>query len=122
MIRRLFRLGTVWPSVVKEVESNMKKLELLVAPHSVDTILPLAEAGADAFVVGEQWYGLRLAGEFLQQRNFFRPEIAKFKQTVETNWDEKGNELDAARYPLQIVRFKAAKPVYPNNMMRKGLE
>lgn len=67
----------------------------------------------------------------LQQRNFFRPgdeveffgpEIETFTQTVEAIWDEKGNELDAARHPLQIVRFKAAKPVYPNNMMRKGLE
>jgi putative protease len=42
----------------------MKKTELLVTPISVDDILPLAEAGADAFVVGEQRYGLRLAGEF----------------------------------------------------------
>lgn len=43
---------------------KMKKTELLVTPISVDDILPLAEAGADAFVVGEQRYGLRLAGEF----------------------------------------------------------
>jgi putative protease len=42
----------------------LKKTELLVTPLSVDDILPLAEAGADAFVVGEQRYGLRLAGEF----------------------------------------------------------
>jgi len=42
----------------------MKKPELLVTPLTVDDILPLAEAGADAFVVGEQRYGLRLAGEF----------------------------------------------------------
>ncbi|MDN3018633.1 U32 family peptidase [Paenibacillus sp. BSR1-1] len=42
----------------------MKKPELLVTPTSVKEILPLAEAGADAFVVGEQRYGLRLAGEF----------------------------------------------------------
>ncbi|HEY9576096.1 MAG TPA: U32 family peptidase [Pseudobacillus sp.] len=67
----------------------------------------------------------------LQQRNFFRPgdeveffgpEIENFTQTVEAIWDEQGNELDAARHPLQVVRFKTAKPVYPNNMMRKGLE
>ncbi len=43
---------------------GMKKPELLVTPLTVDDILPLAEAGADAFVVGEQRYGLRLAGEF----------------------------------------------------------
>ncbi|MGC8228569.1 peptidase U32 family protein [Pseudobacillus badius] len=42
----------------------MKKPELLVTPHSVAAIDLLAEAGADAFVVGEQRYGLRLAGEF----------------------------------------------------------
>ncbi|MEH7119041.1 peptidase U32 family protein [Neobacillus vireti] len=42
----------------------MKKPELLVTPLTVDDILPLVEAGADAFVVGEQRYGLRLAGEF----------------------------------------------------------
>lgn len=42
----------------------MNKPELLVTPQTVDDILPLSEAGADAFVVGEQRYGLRLAGEF----------------------------------------------------------
>ncbi|MGG3469324.1 peptidase U32 family protein [Neobacillus pocheonensis] len=45
----------------------MKKPELLVTPTSVDDILPLVEAGADAFVVGEQRYGLRLAGEFSRE-------------------------------------------------------
>ncbi|WML45487.1 peptidase U32 family protein [Neobacillus sp. PS3-40] len=42
----------------------MNKPELLVTPVTIDDILPLAKAGADAFVVGEQRYGLRLAGEF----------------------------------------------------------
>lgn len=42
----------------------MTKPELLVTPISVDDIVPLVEAGADAFVVGKQRYGLRLAGEF----------------------------------------------------------
>ncbi|KAB2338646.1 U32 family peptidase [Cytobacillus depressus] len=45
----------------------MAKPELLVTPKSVDDIIPLAEAGADAFVIGEQRYGLRLAGEFLRE-------------------------------------------------------
>lgn len=45
----------------------MKKTELLVTPLSVTDILPLAEAGADAFVVGEERYGLRLAGEFSRE-------------------------------------------------------
>lgn len=42
----------------------MNKPELLVTPINVNDIIPLAEAGADAFVVGEQKFGLRLAGEF----------------------------------------------------------
>lgn len=66
----------------------------------------------------------------LQQRNhfkpgneveFFGPEIENFTQVIDKIWDEKGNELDAARHPLQIVQFKVDKPVYPNNMMRKEL-
>ena len=42
----------------------MKKPELLVTPTSVSHIEELAEAGADAVMIGEQRYGLRLAGEF----------------------------------------------------------
>ena len=64
----------------------------------------------------------------LQQRNFFKPgdeveffgpEIENFTQKVGTIWDEKGNELDAARHPLEIVRIQVDKPVCLNNMMRK---
>jgi len=42
----------------------MKAPELLITPTGVEDIEPLIEAGADAFVIGEQRYGLRLAGEF----------------------------------------------------------
>jgi U32 family peptidase len=42
----------------------MKKPELLVTPTSVSHIHDLANAGADAVLIGEQRYGLRLAGEF----------------------------------------------------------
>ncbi|MCG7338555.1 U32 family peptidase [Staphylococcus sp. ACRSN] len=38
--------------------------ELLVTPKSVGHIETLIEKGADAFVIGEQKFGLRLAGEF----------------------------------------------------------
>ncbi|WP_027407899.1 peptidase U32 family protein [Anoxybacteroides tepidamans] len=64
----------------------------------------------------------------LQQRNFFKPgdiveffgpEIENFTQVVGTIWDEDGNEIDAARHPLQIVKFKVEKEVFPYNMMRK---
>ncbi|MEZ1967982.1 hypothetical protein, partial [Staphylococcus aureus] len=27
----------------------------------------------------------------------------------------------AARHPLQIVQIKVDRPIYPNNMMRKGI-
>ncbi|CAI9388394.1 MULTISPECIES: peptidase U32 family protein [Bacillaceae] len=66
----------------------------------------------------------------LQQRNFFKqgqeveffgPEIDNFTMVVEKIWDADGNEIDAARHPLQIVKFKVDHPVYPNNMMRKEL-
>jgi U32 family peptidase len=64
----------------------------------------------------------------LQQRNYFKPgdeveffgpEIENFTQVIDTIWDEDGNELEAARHPLQIVRFKVNQPVYKYNMMRK---
>lgn len=42
----------------------MKKPELLVTPQSLEHIKDLIEAGADAFVIGEQKFGLRLAGDF----------------------------------------------------------
>lgn len=42
----------------------MKKPELLVTPLDLTNMKDLIDAGADAFVVGEERYGLRLAGEF----------------------------------------------------------
>ena len=45
----------------------MNKPELIVTPTTVEDILPLIDAGADAFVIGEQRYGLRLAGEFSRE-------------------------------------------------------
>lgn len=66
----------------------------------------------------------------LQQRNYFKPgdeveffgpEIGRFTQKIDVIWDEDGNELDAARHPLQIVRFKVDQPLYPMNMMRKQM-
>ncbi|WP_227396780.1 peptidase U32 family protein [Jeotgalibacillus aurantiacus] len=66
----------------------------------------------------------------LQQRNYFKPgqeieffgpDMDNFTQVVEKIWDERGNELDAARHPLQIVRFKVDQPLRPLNMMRKEL-
>lgn len=42
----------------------MKKPELLVTPQSVDHVKALILSGADAFLIGEHQFGLRLAGEF----------------------------------------------------------
>ncbi|KGX88963.1 peptidase U32 family protein [Pontibacillus litoralis] len=42
----------------------MGKPEILITPTKVEDIAMLADAGADAFIIGEQYYGLRLAGEF----------------------------------------------------------
>ncbi len=42
----------------------MKSPELLVTPRSMEHISELADAGANAVIIGEQQYGLRLAGEF----------------------------------------------------------
>jgi len=42
----------------------MKKTELLVTPASIKHLEELIVAGADAFLVGEQFFGLRLPGEF----------------------------------------------------------
>ena len=47
----------------------MKKAELLVTPKNVEHIRELIQAGADAFLVGEQYFGLRLAGEFTLDEN-----------------------------------------------------
>jgi putative protease len=64
----------------------------------------------------------------VQQRNYFKPgheveffgpDGTHFKQTVEKLWDENGEELDAARHPLQPIRLKTAQPVKPFDMMRK---
>lgn len=66
----------------------------------------------------------------LQQRNYFKPgdeveffgpEIENFTVVIDEVWDEDGQALDAARHPLQIVRFKCAEKLYPMNMMRKEM-
>lgn len=56
-----------------------------------------------------------------QEIEFFGPEIDNFTQVIDKIYDENGEELDAARHPLQIIQIKVDHPIYPNNMMRKGL-
>ena len=64
----------------------------------------------------------------MEQRNYFKPgdtveffgpDIETFQMTVDQLWDEEGNELDVARHPLQILKFKVDRPLYQYNMMRK---
>lgn len=66
----------------------------------------------------------------LQQRNYFKPgdeveffgpNIENFRVVVEEIFDEKGNSLDAARHPLEIVRFKCPHKVNSYDMMRKEM-
>lgn len=66
----------------------------------------------------------------IQQRNYFKPgqeieffgpEIENFTQVIDKIYDENGEELDAARHPLQILQIKVDRPIYPKNMMRKGI-
>ncbi|WP_099362003.1 peptidase U32 family protein [Fredinandcohnia onubensis] len=54
----------------------MKKPELLVTPTCVEDIEPLINAGATAFIIGEQRYGLRLAGEFNREEIVKAVEVA----------------------------------------------
>ncbi|MFG6114239.1 U32 family peptidase [Halobacillus sp. MO56] len=64
----------------------------------------------------------------IQQRNlfkagdkieFFGPEISGFSQRVVAIWDENERPIDKANHPLQIVKIKVDRPVYPYNMMRR---
>lgn len=50
--------------VAISVKRRIEMTELLVTPKSISHIETLIEKGADAFVIGEQKFGLRLAGEF----------------------------------------------------------
>nr|WP_308634684.1 U32 family peptidase [Paenibacillus silvisoli] len=52
---------------------------------------------------------------------FFGPNGTFFKQVVGTITDTSGNELDAARHPLQHVVVKTEQPVKPMDMMRKRI-
>lgn len=67
----------------------------------------------------------------LQQRNFFKPgdeveffgpEIENVRLIMGDIMDKKGQVLDAARHPLEIIQFKCPVKLYPNNMMRKGMK
>lgn len=63
----------------------------------------------------------------LEQRNYFKPgdkveifgpNIETFSFIVPDIYDEEGNQLEVARHPKQIIKFKLAKEVYPDDIMR----
>ncbi|SFF42454.1 putative protease [Paenibacillus algorifonticola] len=64
----------------------------------------------------------------VQQRNYFKlgqevefvgPGGRFFKQTITQMTDDKGQELDAARHPLQRIHIRTLAPVEPMDMLRK---
>lgn len=57
-------------------------VELVVTPKSVDHIYELINVGADSFVIGEEKYGLRLAGEFK------RDELKKSGRNHSPSWEK----------------------------------
>ena len=76
----------------------MRKPELLVTPKTVDDILPLIKAGADSFLIGEQKFGLRLAGDFYKEQ---------VKEVVEL----------AHRYNKKV--YIAMNAIFHNNMIEE---
>ncbi|MFD2612633.1 peptidase U32 family protein [Paenibacillus gansuensis] len=56
-----------------------------------------------------------------QEVEFFGPGGRVFKQTVGEIYDQQGQPLDAARHPMQIVKFKVDQPVQYFDMMRKKI-
>ena len=63
----------------------------------------------------------------LEQRNYFKtgdvvevfgPMIQTFSFQVPTIYDEKGNLLEVARHPRQIIKFKLDKEIYKDDIMR----
>lgn len=54
-----------------------------------------------------------------QEVEFFGPQGTFFKQTVPELHSEEGEQLTAARHPLQLIRMKVDQPVKALDMMRK---
>ncbi|PZE19528.1 peptidase U32 family protein [Paenibacillus xerothermodurans] len=56
-----------------------------------------------------------------QEIEFFGPQGTIFKQTVPAIQDELGQQLDAARHPMQTILLKVEHPVKPYDIMRKKM-
>ncbi|MBQ1769972.1 MAG: U32 family peptidase C-terminal domain-containing protein, partial [Turicibacter sp.] len=53
---------------------------------------------------------------------FFGPKIETQITTIDELFDERGEALDVARHPKQILKFKVPFKLYPNDMMRKHVK
>ena len=63
----------------------------------------------------------------ITQRNYFKPgdtvemfgpNIETFSFTMDDIYDEEGNQLEVARHPKEIIKFKLDKKVYKDDIMR----
>ena len=63
----------------------------------------------------------------ITQRNYFKPgdtvemfgpNIETFSFTMGDIYDEEGNQLEVARHPKEIIKFKLDKKVYKDDIMR----
>ena len=72
-------------------------------------------------------YNEELCEVVLEQRNYFKPgdivemfgpNIRTFKFIVPNIYDDDGNELEVARHPKQIIKFKLDTKVYKDDIMR----
>ncbi|KRE74744.1 peptidase U32 family protein [Paenibacillus sp. Soil750] len=125
-----FKLNPVWQDEIhKAANRPLNDGFFYEAPGHEDHIFEPEDK-----VVGFDFVGLVMGYNadtgiaLIQQRNhfkpgqeieFFGPEGTHFKQTVGVIQDEAGQELTAARHPLQLVQIKVDLPVKKWDMMRK---
>lgn len=84
-----------------------KERELLVTPVNVEHIKELHEAGANAIVIGEEQFGLRLAGEFNREDVKKATELAhqlKMKVYVAVNGIFHNDKVDALYDYIAFLR------------------
>lgn len=98
--------------------------------HEDHIFEPEDKAAPYDFVGVVMEYDDRTQTALIQQRNhfkpgqeveFFGPQGTFFKQIVPELSSEDGQQLDAARHPLQLIRMKVEQPVKPLDLMRKKM-
>jgi putative protease len=125
-----FELNPVWQDeIYKAANRPLNAGFFYEAPGHEDHIFEPEDK-----VVGFDFVGLVMSYDaesgiaIIQQRNhfkpgqeieFFGPQGTHFKQKVDVIWNEEGQELDAARHPLQLIKLKTDQPVKMWDMMRK---